>query len=235
MHKLARVRLTMLARLSSVAVLMLILAPLIALAQGDGPHWDMPPRVVDEPAGIARLRAMYQPLTVAQLKARGFQVEPTCVTGDMVGHPEYGNMGMHAIHPRVYERQFPQGVMDLANPPIVVLDGQGRVMAVEWEARNLGQTPPVVYGQTANLGPPHHGVDEPHYMLHAFFLPGGKVQFGDFSQMVSCEAGTSSVPAALPNTGADRYDVWVALLMVAASVTLIGLGLRIHRPWRRSP
>ncbi|MDP9314139.1 MAG: hypothetical protein M3R24_25210 [Chloroflexota bacterium] len=45
------------ARLSSLAVLMLILSPLIALAEGDGPKWDMPARVVDEPAGLAQLRA----------------------------------------------------------------------------------------------------------------------------------------------------------------------------------
>ncbi len=235
MNMLARARLTYLARVCSIAILILILTPLIARAQGDGPQWDMPRRVVDEPAGIAQLRALYQPMTVAQLQASGFQVEPTCVTGDMVGHPEYGNMGMHAINPGVYESQFPRGMMDPANPPIVVLDGQGRVIGIEWEAKNLGQAAPVVYGQTANLGPPHHGADEPHYMLHAYFLPRGKVQFGDFSETVSCKPGTASAPVALPNTGADSHDVWVALLMVAASVSLIGLGLSRHRPSRRTP
>jgi len=209
---------------------MLILSPLSALAEREGPGWDMPPRVVDEPTGLAQLRAKYEPMTVEQLKAAGFQVEPTCVTGDMVGHPEYGNMGVHAINPTIYESQFPQGLMDPDNPPIVVLDAAGRVVAVEWEAKNTGQTPPVVYGQTANLGPPHPGVNEPHYMLHAFFLPEGKVQFGDFSQTVSCEGSTSSGHAALPDTGAESREGRVWLLVLAATLSLVGLGLR---PLRR--
>jgi hypothetical protein len=230
MNMLTRVRFTSQARLSSIAVLLLILVPLSALAQGEAPKWDMPPRVVDEPAGLARLRAMYEHMTVEQLKASGFQVEPVCVTGGMVGHPEYGNMGMHAINPRVYESQFPQGVMDPDNPPIVVLDGQGRVMAVEWEARNIGQAPPVVYDQTANLGPAHPGAEEPHYMLHAFFLPEGKVQFGDFSHTVSCEASNSGAPSTLPNTGGGSREGRVWLLVLAAMLSLVGLGLR---PLRR--
>jgi hypothetical protein len=229
MNMLTRVRFTSQARLSSIAVLLLILVPLSALAQGEAPKWDMPPRVVDEPAGLARLRATYEHMTVEQLKASGFQVEPVCVTGGMVGYPEYGNMGMHAINPRVYENQFQQGMMDPDNPPIVVLDGQGRVVAVEWEAKNTGQTSPVVYGQTANLGPAHPGVNEPHYMLHAFFLPEGKVQFGDFSQTVSCEASHSGTLAPLPNTGGGSREGWAWLLVLATTLSLLGLGLRTLR------
>lgn len=63
-------------------------------------------------------------------------------------------------------------------------------------------------------------------MLHAFFLPGGEVQFGDFSQMVSCKASNSKAPAALPNTGGESQAVWFSQLALAAMLSLLGLVLR---------
>jgi hypothetical protein len=91
-------------------------------------------------------------------------------------------------------RQFPLGVMDPDQPPVVLLGPDKRVIGVEWEAANRGQSPPQLHGQTANLGPPHPGVDQPHYMLHAYFRTDGKVLFGDFNPALAAPG--------MPNTGA---------------------------------
>jgi hypothetical protein len=159
------------------------------------PKWDLPTRLVDEPPGIAQLRAQYAPMTEAQLVAAGFQIDPMYVAADMVGlPPAVGAMGYHAINPALMGAQFPQGTMDAQHPPVVLLGPDKRVIGVEWEAADRGQAPPQLYGQTVNLGPVHPGVDQPHYMLHAFFRPGGKVLFGDFDAALATPG--------LPNTGA---------------------------------
>ena len=65
---------------------------------------------MDEPPGIAQLRAQYAPMTESQLAAAGFQVVPLYVTGELVGLPAAsGAMGYHAIHPALMGAQFPQG------------------------------------------------------------------------------------------------------------------------------
>ena len=39
-----------------------------------------------------------------------------------------------------------------------------------------------MFGQTIELQSGHPGVPEPHYMLHIYFKPGGKVLFGTNDQ-----------------------------------------------------
>jgi hypothetical protein len=51
-------------------------------------------------------------------------------------------------------------------------------MGLEWEAKDVGQGPMKMFGQTIKLQPGHPGVPEPHYMLHIYFKPDGKVLFG---------------------------------------------------------
>jgi len=184
--------------LRSIAAIMLGFALWsVAAAVGAAePRWDLPTRLVDEPPGIAQLRAQYAPLTEAQLVAAGFQVDPLYVTAELVGLPAAtGAMGYHAINPALMGAQFPQGIMDPLHPPVVLLGADKRVIGVEWEAAPRGAAPQL-HGQTANLGPVHPGVDQPHYMLHAFFRPDGKVLFGDFDP-----AQVAATPG-LPNTGA---------------------------------
>ncbi len=166
-----------------------------AAASASEPTWDLPTHLVDEPPGLAQLCAQYAPMTEAQLVAAGFQVDPMYVTAEMVGLPAAaGAMGYHAIHPGLMGAQFPQGVMDPQRPPVVLLGPDKRVIGVEWEAANRGQAPPQLYGQTANPGSAHPGVDQSHYMPHAFFRPGGKILFGDFDPALAAPG--------LPNTGA---------------------------------
>lgn len=181
------------------------------------PKWDLPPRLVDEPPGIAQLRAQYAPMTEAQLVAAGFQVDPMYVTAGMVGLPAAtGAMGYHAINPAVMGAQFPQGTMDPQRPPVVLLGMDKRVIGIEWEAADRGQAPPQIYGQTANLGLPHPGVDQPHYMFHAYFRPDGKVLFGDFDPALATPG--------LPNTGAGGESGQHLPLLPFAALALVITG-----------
>jgi hypothetical protein len=189
------------------------------------PKWDLPTRLVDEPSGIAQLRAQYAPMTEAQLVAAGFQIEPLYVTAEMLGLPAAnGAMGYHAINPTLMGAQFPQGTMDAQHPPVVLLGSDKRVIGVEWEAADRGQAPPQLHGQTANLGPMHPGADQPHYMLHAFFRPGGKVLFGDFDPALATPG--------MPNTGAGgggRQQLPILSLVILVLVATGGSALLLRR------
>ncbi|MFN8537038.1 MAG: hypothetical protein U0232_06130 [Thermomicrobiales bacterium] len=196
-----------------------------ATASAAEPTWDLPTRLVDEPAGIARLRAQYATMTEAQLVAAGFQVDAAYITAAMVGlPPSTGAMGYHAINPTLMNAQFSHGTMDPDHPPVILLGPDKRVIGVEWETANKG-VPPQIYDQIVNLGPPHPGVDQPHFMLHAYFQPNGKVLFGDFNPALTAPG--------LPNTGAggsQRSVVaapgFVALALAVACTIAMGLVLR---------
>jgi len=91
-------------------------------------------------------------------------------------------MGIHAINRQLYEAQFPNGEMDPENPPVLLLGENDEVIGVEWEAKDVGQGQMKMFGQTIELQSGHPGVPEPHYMLHIYFKPGGKVLFGTNDQ-----------------------------------------------------
>jgi hypothetical protein len=217
---------TLVRTLILTALVLTLSWPLSALAKSDQPKWDLPPRLVDEPQGIAQLREKYQGMTEEELSAAGFRVEPVCVGAGMVGlSAEDGGMGYHDVNGKLYAAQFPNGTMDANNPPIVLLGPDKRVVGVEWEAKNLGQGPPIVYGQTVNLGPPHPGADKPHYMLHAYFRPNGKVLFGDFDPQVNCPA--------MPNAGgggmARQRDMNPMLPVAALAIVALAGGAWVVR------
>jgi len=196
-----------------VVILAFALLAVAATVSAAEPRWDLPTRLVDEPPGFAQLRARYAPMTMDQLVSAGFQPDPLYVTAALVGLPaETGAMGYHAINPALMGAQFPQGIMDPLHPPVILLGADQRVIGVEWEAAPRAAAPQL-YGQTANLGPVHPGVDQPHYMLHAYFRPDGKVLFGDFDPT---QAATTP---GLPNTGAGG--------LATPPAPLVGLGLAL--------
>ena len=133
---------------------------------------------VDPPEQVAQLRQEYGGLTPQQIEARGYVTEGPCVPSPQGA----GAMGTHAINPELLQAQFPNGEMDPANPPVLLLDENSNVIGVEWEAKDVGQGQMKLFGQTIELQPGHPGVEEPHYMLHIYFKPGGKVLFGTDAQ-----------------------------------------------------
>ena len=182
------------------ACAVLALLPGIALAQGSTAE------PVDPPQQVTQLRQQFEGLTPQQVEAKGYTAEGGCVPSPSGA----GAMGTHAVNRQLYEAQFPEGKMNPAEPPVVLLGQDGEVIGVEWEAADVGQGPMKLFGQTIELQSGHPGAEEPHYMLHIYFKPDGKVLFGTNDQTafdpegvcpeMSASATLSASPSA-PATG----------------------------------
>jgi hypothetical protein len=150
----------------------LALLPAMALAQTSTAQ------PVDPPQQVAQLRQQYEGLTPQQIEAKGYAPEGLCVPSPQGP----GAMGIHALNQELLQAQFPKGKMDPENPPVLLLDGNSNVIGLEWEAKDVGQGSMKMFGQTIELQSGHPGVPEPHYMLHIYFKPDGKVLFGTNDQ-----------------------------------------------------
>jgi len=109
--------------------------------------------LVHPPQEVAQLRQQYEGLTLEQAKAAGYEPEGECVSNPMGA----GAMGTHAINQQYLMAHFPKGEMDSAQPPVLLLDQNNKVMGVEWEAKDVGQGPMQLFGQTIQIQPPHPG------------------------------------------------------------------------------
>jgi hypothetical protein len=189
-------RIIMLATVAAPMAAMLAIAG-VASAQGA-------PQTVDPPEQVAQLRQRFERLTAEQAEAEGYVPEGPCVASPS----GVGAMGIHAINPELLEAQFPEGTMDPASPPVLLLGADDEVMGVEWEAADVGQGPMEMFGQTIEIQPGHPGVEEPHYMMHIYFKPGGKVLFGTDPQTafdpegVCPGASASAMPSAMASATA---------------------------------
>jgi len=166
--------------------------PAAALAQGGPPI----PGPVDRPEGFAEVRAKYEGLSRDVVVEAGYEIPPECVAV-----PGIGGMGYHATHPERYQEQFEAGEMDAEHPPILLLDKDYVVRGLEWEAKDIGQGELELYGQTVELQPGHPGVEEPHYMLHAYFRPDGKVLLISSASVPPFDPELECLPG-MPGTGA---------------------------------
>jgi hypothetical protein len=155
------------------ALVLALLVPAMAIAQTSAA------RPVDPPQRVAQLCQHFEGLTTQQIEAQGYVPEGPCVTNPQGG---VGAMGVHAINQQLYQAQFPTGTMDLANPTVLLVGQSGKVIGLEWEAKDVGQGPIKMFGQTIELQSGHPGVPEPHYMLHIYFKADGKVLFDTNAQ-----------------------------------------------------
>jgi hypothetical protein len=146
--------------------------------------------------------------------------------------------------------------MDPANPPLLLLDENEEVMGLEWEAADVGQGPMELFGQTIEIQPGHPGVEEPHYMLHIYFKPGGKVLFGtnpdtafdpegvcpEMSASATASASASATATATPSASGSASALaatggalsLASLAALAAMVLLMGSGILAFGVVRRS-
>ena len=231
--------------LVTVAALMAAMLALAGVASAQSTAQPVAP-----PPQVAELRQQFEGLTAEQIAAEGYAPEGPCVPSPT----GVGAMGIHALNPELLEAQFPQGTMDPANPPALLLDENEEVMGVEWEAADVGQGPMELFGQTIEIQPGHPGVEEPHYMLHIYFKPGGKVLFGtnpqtafdpeavcpetsasatsSASATASATASASSSASALAATG-GAFSL-TSLAALASMVLLVGTGLLAFGVIRRS-
>ncbi len=129
---------------------------------------------VDPPPEVAQLRQQFEGLTPEQIEAAGYVPMHGCISNPAGA----GAMGTHALNQALFEAQFPKGEMDPARPSVVLLDQNNKVIGIEWEAKDVGQGPMQLFGQTIQLQPGHPGAEDPHYMLHIYFKADGKVLFG---------------------------------------------------------
>lgn len=196
--------------------LLLALYPTAAFAQAGPPP---PARPVAQSAEFAALRAKWEGMTEAQVRAAGYVANPpVCVTAASAGLPAaLGAMGIHAVNEALAMPQLRSGRLDPQSPPIVLMDANRRVVGVEWEAAST-TTPPAMFGQTVPLIPVgHEGPPEVrggHYMFHAFFKPNGMVLFDSWDPDLKCPVA-AQVPLQLPRTGGPA----------AGLAALVGLGL----------
>ena len=152
-----------------VASALLALLPGAAMAQtgASGP--------VAPPSEFAQLRQQYEGLTPEQVEAAGYIPDE----GGCIPNPAgAGAMGTHAINGEQLTAQFPNGTMDPTTPPVLLLGESGEVIGLEWEAKDVGQGPMQMFGQTIQIQPGHPGAEQPHYMLHGYFEPDGQVRWG---------------------------------------------------------
>jgi hypothetical protein len=195
----------------------LALLPGIALAQ----HNTAQP--VDPPQQVAQLRQQFEGLTPKQVEAKGYMTEGPCVPSP---HGP-GAMGIHAINRQLYQEQFPKGEMDPNKPSVLLLGPSDEVIGVEWEAKDVGQGPMKMFGQTIELQSGHPGVPEPHYMLHIYFRDDGKVLFGTNDQTAFdpegfCpEMSSSAMHSASPSASAAATASGTATSSASA---LVGTG-----------
>jgi hypothetical protein len=207
--------------LLSAMVMTVLLLPGMAIAQGSTAQ------PVDPPQQVAQLRQQFEGLTPQQIEAEGYVAEGPCVpspTGT-------GAMGTHAINRTLYEAQFPNGEMDPANPSVLLLDENSNVIGLEWEAGDVGQGPMKMFGQTIELQPGHPGAEEPHYMLHIYFRPDGKVLFGTDAQSAfdpegvcpeaSATATASGTASATPSATASATSTATASPTATATPTAL--------------
>lgn len=194
-----------------VVSMLMVLAPGLATAQGSAAE------PVDPPEQVVQLRQQYEELTPEQIEAQGYVPEGPCVPSPS----GTGAMGIHALNHELLGAQFPNGTMDPANPPVLLLDENSQVIGMEWEAADVGQGPMEMFGQTIELQPGHPGVEEPHYMLHVYFKPDGKVLFGTNPQTAFDPEG---VCAMMPDTGGMVSPLQLGGILLVLAGALVALG-----------
>lgn len=195
-----------------VSAVLMALVPGLAMAQSSTAE------PVDPPQQVEQLRQQYEGLTPEQIEAEGYVPEGPCVPSPS----GEGAMGIHAINRDLLSAQFPNGTMDPANPPVLLLDENDQVIGVEWEAADVGQGPPEMFGRTIELQPGHPGVEEPHYMLHIYFKPDGKALFGTNAQTAFDPEG---VCAMMPDTGGMVSPLQLGGMLLVLAGGLVALGL----------
>lgn len=206
------------------------LIPAAAFAQPGPP----PAVLIDQPPELASTRAKFENMTAEQAIAAGYMSTHECVSSP------FGNMGIHFIHPQLFDSQVRSGQMDHQNPPVLLVDANDRVVGLEWETtQNTPQ--PTFLGQPVPLQPGHPGMEEDHYMVHIFFKPNNKLLLGPFDPDLKCpangaggaggppEGAAGGSPAGMPRTGNSAGDLVALPLVIAAGLAVLAAGATLRR------
>ncbi len=133
---------------------------------------------------LQAVRTEYEGISEEQVRQLGYQPEPFCVDSSLVGEPGLGAMGFHAINEDLFENMQPD------RPPILLLDGGGKVVGIEYETEDASGPAPTFFGQEFELSPPHPGHEVDHWMLHIYFQPDGEELISAWNPDLSCPEGS---------------------------------------------
>lgn len=197
-----------------LAAVLVLLAALPVMAHDDATYED--------------LLATYGNWTREDVEAAGYQIDPFCVDAAAAGAPaQLGAMGFHAVN---FEF-IGDGEAHTTQPDIILLDGDGKVIGVEYEIDSVVDDPPTVAGQPLVFTPPHPGVEHEHMSLHVYFVGDESERFGTWNTAVTCPAGSTPPPppAQLPETGATSNAGYLNWLLLGLGIGLLGSGLLVYR------
>jgi hypothetical protein len=184
------------------------------------------PVLAQDDATYADLLATYGGWTREDVEAAGYEVEPICVDAASAGAPaELGGMGFHAVN----VENLMDNVAQASKPDIILLDGEGNVIGVEYEIDSVVENPPTIDGNPLVFTPPHPGVEHEHMSLHVFFVGDEAYRFGTWNPAVTCPPG-STAPMDLPETGGAQPGIGqMSLLLLGLGVGLMAAGLLFYR------
>ncbi|OGY44990.1 MAG: hypothetical protein A3J62_01720 [Candidatus Buchananbacteria bacterium RIFCSPHIGHO2_02_FULL_38_8] len=115
-----------------------------------------------------------------------YQKEPFCVSGVVVGKPELGGMGFHAVKPGTSEDQ----IIDPLEPEIVLVDGKNNIVGIEYMVRADSQPSLFGAGFEATAPEGHPGFEIPHWDLHLWLIDNPAGAFAPFNPNVVCPEGS---------------------------------------------
>ncbi|MBI4504968.1 MAG: hypothetical protein HY691_05485 [Chloroflexi bacterium] len=178
--------------------------------------------------GVKALRQKYAGLTKEQVTAMGYGIDPFCITAAAEGLPaSLGAMGFHAVHPALYKKEF-----KLDQPQVLLVDGSGKVVGVEWETGDTKSPAPTMFGSTFQKSGPHPGNEQDHWMLHIYFQADGSELVATWNPRLTCPAGSAppAPPAAtaLPRAGGPAVPL-DGLAAAGAVFVALGVALRLRR------
>lgn len=138
---------------------------------------------------LKAVRQRFEGMTREQVSALGYQIDPFCVNSELEGQPGLGAMGLHAVHPDLYKKEF-----WLDRPQVLLLDGEGKVVGVEWETGDTGGPAPVMVGHMFENSGPHPHNEQDHWMQHVYFHADGSELIATWNPQLSCPAGSLPPP-----------------------------------------
>lgn len=147
-----------------------------------------------------------------------YEKDPFCIDASLAGQPELGAMGFHAGNEALVDAEI-----SVLEPEALVLDGEDNVVAVEYIVPDEGQTPPELFGQTFQEGPPGS------FGLHVWLIDNPSGTFAPFNPELTCPEGSLPPPEALPETGGGSVGLSGGWLLAGLGLLVIGAGVLLRR------
>lgn len=149
------------------------------------------PQVQIKEGSLEEVKAKFTGTTLADWE--GYQKEPFCIDGSVIGKPELGAMGFHAGN---------LGLLDFEisplEPEVLLLDADENIVGVEYMVPSKERGRPEIFGQPFDVSEPHPPVvEQPHYDLHLWLIDNPAGLFAAFNPNITCPEG-SLPPAPSP-------------------------------------